>query len=48
MAKKGFLIREIAIPTVQAPSVSGEEPDLEVASSSRNISMSKTIKSYPF
>ena len=44
MAKKVFLNRERAIPTVQAPSVSREEPDLEVASSSRNISKSETIK----
>jgi hypothetical protein len=48
MAKKVFLNRERAIQTVQAPSVSREEPDLEVASSSRNISKSATIRATLF
>ena len=48
MAKKVFINREIATPTVRAHSVSSEEPDSEVASSSRNISGSETKKSYPF
>jgi hypothetical protein len=47
MAKKVFLNRERAIPTVQAPSLSREESDLEVASSSRNITGSET-KELPF
>jgi len=48
MAKKVSLNREKAIPTVQGPSVSREEPDLEVSSSSRNISGSETTKELPF
>jgi hypothetical protein len=35
--RKKFLNRDRAIPTAQAPSVSREEPDLEVASSTRNF-----------
>jgi hypothetical protein len=42
MIKKVFLNRERAIPTVQTPSVSREERDLEVASSSRNIGSETT------
>ena len=48
MAKKVFLDRERAIPTVHAPSVSREEPDFEVTSSSRNIFGSETTKELPF
>ena len=48
MAKKVFLKRERAIPTVQAPSVGREEPDLEVASSSINTSGSEKTKELPF
>jgi len=49
MARKCFLTeRERAIPTVHATSVSREEPDFEVASSSRNISGSETTKELPF
>ena len=48
MNKNVFLNRVRAIRTVQAPSVSREEPDLEVASSSRNTSGSETTKELPF
>jgi len=48
MAKKIFLNRERAIPTAHAPSVSREEPDLEVASSSRNCVGSETKEQLPF
>jgi hypothetical protein len=48
MAKKVFLNSGRAIPTVQAPSVGREEPDFEVASSSRDISGSETTKELPF
>ena len=46
--EKMFLNRERAIPTAQAPSVSREEPDLEVASSSRNTSELETTEQLPF
>ena len=48
MAKKVFLNRERAIPTVHAPSISREELDSGVPSSSRNISGSETTKELPF
>ena len=43
-----LLNRERAIPTVQAPSISREEPDSRVHSSSRNMSGSETTKELPF
>ena len=43
-----FLNRERAIPTDQVPSVSREEPDFEIASSSRNSVWSETTEQLPF
>jgi len=48
MAKKLFLNRERVIPTAQAPSVSREEPESEVASSGRNSTLSEIIEQLPF
>ena len=48
MANKMFLNTGMAIPNVQVPSVSREEPDSEVASSSRNILGSGTTEQPPF
>ena len=48
MAKKLFLNRERVIPTAQPPSVSMEEPDSEVASSSRNCPVSQISEQLPF
>ena len=41
MAKKMFLNRERAMPIAQDPSISSEEPEAEVASSSRNNHVSE-------
>ena len=48
MSKKLFLNREKVIPTAQAPSVSREEPESEVASSSRYIPVSGISEQLPF
>ena len=48
MAKKLFLKRERATPTTQAPSISREEPEELVASSSRNNHRSEIRKQVPF
>jgi hypothetical protein len=48
MAKKLFLKRERATPTAQAPSISREENDLEVPSSSSNNHVSEIRKQLPF
>jgi hypothetical protein len=48
MAKELFLNRERVIPTAQAPSVSREDPESEVASSSRNSSLSEISEQLSF
>jgi hypothetical protein len=48
MAKKLFLNRERVIPTAQVPSVRREQPDPEVAFSSRNGPVSMTTRQLPF
>ena len=48
MAKKVFLITERAIPTVHAPSISREQPDSGMPSTSRNNSESEITKELPF
>ena len=48
MAKKLFLNRDRAIPNAQVPSVSREELDSVVASSSRNSPVSRITKQLPF
>ena len=48
MAKKMFLNRERATPTAQAPSISREEPEAEIAFSSRNNHVSEIHEQLPF
>jgi hypothetical protein len=48
MAKKMFLKRERATPNAQAPCISREEPEAEVASSRRNNPVSEIREQQPF
>ena len=48
MAKNRFLNRKRATPNAQAPSISREEPEAEVASSSRNNHVSEIREQLPF
>ena len=48
MAKKMFLNRERATSNAQAPSISREETEAEVASSSRNNHVSEIREKLPF
>ena len=48
MAKKMFLNRERATPTAQAPSISREEKESVVGSSSRNNHVSEIREQLPF
>lgn len=48
MAKKMFLNKERAIPVVEVPSVSREQADSEIVSSSRGSLVSETVQLHFF